>query len=308
MSAGQYTQNASRLTRIAVKCAVLRRLPLALLTALLTAGSLRAQSAPALADVLAHMKRYLAAYGEQYSATIATERYHQTSGFPNDPLYREALLESEFGIVRVPGVGNWIGLRDVYRVDGTAVTDRQDRLAKLFANPQEAAGTQADRIVEESARFNIGQVRRTINNPAIVLKLLDPGNEFRLRFNKSGEDNLDGVHVWVLHFFEQSLPTLIRSSRGENEPSEGRLWVEPASGRLHRADITFRNAAPGMGSFRASLNVTFQEDQRLHIWVPAKMVERYESSNIDYVGGEATYTDYRRFGVNTEENFSSTPR
>jgi hypothetical protein len=277
------------------------------MTALVFESTPSAQAALPLADVLGRMRAYLVAYGEQYSATIATERYRQTSGLVNDPLYKQTLLESDFGIVRVPGVGQWIGLRDVHRADGRAVENREDRLARLFANPLDAATTQADRIIEESARFNIGPVRRTINNPAIVLKLLDPENEFRLRFSKGGEETQDGVRLWVINFFEQYLPTLIRSSQGDDEPSQGRLWIEPVSGRLHRADITFRNAAPGMRSFRASLSVTFQEEQRLHIWVPAKMVERYESASIDFVGGEATYTDYRRFGVKTQEEFAGTP-
>jgi hypothetical protein len=283
----------------------MRRLQITLVAVLALEYSLRAQGNLSLTDVLRHMHAYLAVYGEQYSATIATEHYRQTSGLSNDPLYKEALLESDFGIVRVPGVGQWIGLRDVYRVNGTAVADRQDRLAKLFANPLDVAIAQADRIIDESARFNIGQVRRTINNPALVLKLLDPANEFRLRFSKGGEEPRGAVRLWVLNFFEQSVPTLIRSSRGDDEPSEGRLWVDPVSGRLHRADITFRNSAPGMRSFRASLSLTFQEDLRLHMWVPAKMVERYESANIDFVGGEATYSDYRQFGVKTEETFSA---
>jgi hypothetical protein len=282
----------------------MRRFQLALVTALALECPVSAQGALSLADVLGHMKAYLAAYGERYSATIAIERYRQTSGLPNDPLYKQAMLESEFGIVRVPGVGQWIGLRDVYRVDGMAVADRRDRLAKLFANPEDAASTQADRIIDESTRFNIGQVRRTINNPAIVLKLLDPVNEFRLRFSKGGEETQGGYRLWVINFVEQTIPTLIRSSQGDDEPSRGRLWVEPVSGRLHRADIDFRNSAPGMRSFRASLSLTFQEDLRLHMWLPAKMVERYESSNIDFVGGEASYTDYRRFGVKTDETFS----
>ena len=282
----------------------MRRLQLALMAAALLHAALRAQGAPSLVDVLARMRSSLVTYGERYSATIATERYAQTSGLANDPLYKQALLESDFGIVRVPGVGQWIGLRDVYRVNGRAVADRQDRLAHLFAKPLDAAVAQADRIIEESARFNIGQVRRTINNPAIVLKLLDPANEFRFRFSKAGEETQDGVRVWVLGFFEQTIPTLIHSSQGDDEPAQGRVWVEPISGRLRRADITFRNSAPGMRAFRASISLTFQEDSKLHMWLPARMVERYEGSNIDFVGGEATYTDYRQFGVKTEENFS----
>ena len=81
--------------------------------------------------------------------------------------------------------------------------------------------------------------------------------------------------------------------------------MDPLTGRLHRADITIRSTAAGRSSFRANLNVVFQEDARLHLWVPAKMTERYEAADIDFVGGEATYSGYRQFGVKTQENFNT---
>jgi hypothetical protein len=281
----------------------MRGISSACLATVLAVAALGAQASPDLPEVLARLRAYLRAYGEQYSATIATERYRQISGFTNDPLHRETVLDSDFGIIRVPGEALWLGFRNVYRVDGTAVQDRNDRLAQLFSDASDASMSQATRIMAEGARFNIGPVQRNINNPALVLRLLDPSNEFRLRFSKVDEEAQDGVHVWVIRFEEQHTPTLVRTSQGEDEPAEGRVWVDPASGRLHRADITIRSTAPAMRSFRASLSVIFQEDARLHLWVPAKMTERYEAADIDYVGGEATYADYRQFGVKTEEHF-----
>jgi hypothetical protein len=286
-----------------------RRVQIALLGAALLLSpplmvtAVDAQAPPTLAVVLSRLHAYLVEYGEEYSATIATERYRQTSGRANDPLHREALLESDFGIIRVPGDAQWLGFRDVYRVDGKAVQDRNDRLARLFSDASGVSMSQATRIMADGARFNIGPVRRNINNPALVLRLLDPFNEFRLRFSKTDEETQDGVHLWVIRFDEQYTPTRVRTSQGEDEPAEGRVWVDPASGRLHRADITIRSTAAAMRSFRASLSVIFQEDARLHLWVPAKMTERYEAAEFDEVGGEATYSDYRQFGVKTEEQF-----
>ena len=279
-----------------------RRLGMIVLAAALASAPIARAQALALADVLARLRAYSAAYGEQYSATVATERYKQTSG-RSTFLYRETLLESDFGIVRVPGEDRWYGFRDVYRVDGKVVQDRGDRLGRLFSEAFDTSRQQAKKIAEESTRFNIGPVLRTINNPALVLEILNPANDFRLSFSKADEDVQDGTRLWVIQFKENYFPTLVQTSEGGDEPSEGRIWVDPLLGRLHRADVSFRSLDVRRRSFRARLSVIFREDTKLGMWVPSKMTERYDGSDIEEVTGDATYTDYRRFGVETREDF-----
>ena len=75
-----------------------RRLQIVGLAAALLQGPVAYGQTPALPEVLARLKAYLSTYGEQYSATVATERYRQTSGRASTPYFREARLESEFGI------------------------------------------------------------------------------------------------------------------------------------------------------------------------------------------------------------------
>src|SRR4029077_8233712 len=111
------------------------------------------------------------------------ERYKQSAG--SGALYTEALLESEFGIVKIPGYEGWLGFRDVLRVNGRPVQDHESRLQDLLLSPAPGAIDQAWRITEESARRNIGAVQRNINNPAIVLQLFDRRNHPRLRFTKT---------------------------------------------------------------------------------------------------------------------------
>ena len=43
------------------------------------------------------------------------------------------LLESEFGIVRVPNHPQWLGFRDVMTVNGKALARRDRRLSALFS-------------------------------------------------------------------------------------------------------------------------------------------------------------------------------
>jgi hypothetical protein len=269
--------------------------PLFFVAAALTAVDLFAQKPPSLKEVLARMAAYLTAYADQYAYTVAEEHYTQrTFGVTQ----RTRVLDSEFGIVRLSGRTPWLGFRDVTRVNGDAIADREGRLAKLFETGAPASLDQAAKITEESTRFNLGPIVRSVNNPAVVLDLLDVQNQSRFRFSKTGEDAVNGIPVWILRGREVDKPTLIRSTKGENEPAELRAWVDPMTGRLLRAEVTV--SALGMdGSFLATIRLEFREDPRLQIWVPSAMSERYSAGGRDMAAGDATYSNYRRFTVDT---------
>src|SRR5438128_1434124 len=107
-----------------------------------------------LADVIDRLGTYLNSYSDQMSRAVATERYKQ--GSRSGTYYAEAILDSEFGIIKVPNYAGWLGFRDVLRVNGKVVQDHESRLQDLLLNPSPAALEQASRIAEESARHNIG--------------------------------------------------------------------------------------------------------------------------------------------------------
>jgi hypothetical protein len=223
--------------------------------------------------------------------------------------FRQRTLQAEFGIVRLPG-HQWLAFRDVTHVDGKAIADREGRLATLFQNPSADELKRADAITEESTRFNVGPIRRTVNNPAIVLDALDAANQSRFRFSKDGEETLEGVRVWRLRFTEQARPTFIRTFNDDDAPLVGRAWVDPIVGRLMRAEIAIPAMAmsgqTGTIPFAATITVTFHEDQRLRLWVPATMTERYDGRGNagEIAAGNARYTDYRRFGVEIKEELA----
>jgi hypothetical protein len=266
---------------------------------LASAASPDAQTAPDLPAVLAGLAAYLHRYAEQLPATIATEHYRQTSG--SGQSLQEVRLDSDFGIVRVPGDPEWLGFRDVYRVDGRQVRDRDRRLETLFSRPSGQVFEQARRIAEESARFNIGRVTRNINNPALVLELLDGRNQARFRFSKGSEGTLEGIRVWLIDFQEQARPTIIRGPEGKDMPVAGRAWVDPATGCLMRVDLRLEDFSSD--ATHGSISVTFREDPRLHFWVPATLTEKYQPNKGSGDAGSATYTSYRQFGVETREEF-----
>ena len=83
---------------------------------------------------------------------------------------------------------------------------------------------QARRIAEESARYNIGPVIRTINDPVVVLELLDARNSHRMSFQSDSEAAIDGTQAWVLGIKETGRPTLIQHARpdGSARPRDAR--------------------------------------------------------------------------------------
>jgi hypothetical protein len=250
---------------------------------------------------------YLADYETKLSSVVAEERYEQvvqyyttTPGGARVSMgsgnwQRRRKLVSDYLLVKVPGLTGWQPFRDVMEVDGEAVRDRQNRLMDLFIKPASLALDQAARIAEESARYNIGSVSRTINVPTLAIVFM--GQTHRYRFDVSMESGrkIEGVETVALAFKERQRPSLIRT-RGENDlPASGMLWVDPETGRVIQTLI-----ATDDGSLQSEITVTYRPDERLGIWVPARMKEVYKLA-AERVEGTATYSKYRRFRVETIE-------
>lgn len=194
--------------------------------------------------------------------------------------------------------------RDVYQVDGRDLPDRKDRLAALFVNPPRDARAQAERIYEESTRYNIGQVERTINAPTQALEFLRTSNHPRSSFRLGGRTTIAKQGVIELRFQETGQPRIIVTS--DDAPASGRAWVVPETGAIVRTQISLATARGTV-----DISVFYTREERLSLWVPSRMVESYvhppltggsvlsgDSSGVR-VEGEATYGDFRRFNVDT---------
>jgi len=190
-----------------------------------------------------------------------------------------------------------MAFRDVYDVDGRPVRDRRERLEKLFLAGAPGALTQASQIRDESARYNLGGIRRTANIPTMALEFLLPGAIDRCNFTRRGEENVQGVRVWRIDFEEWGSPTVIRTGfdNSRDYPAGGSLWVEPLTGRIVKTRVRGSNGEVGMES-----TVLFERNDALGIWTPAEMKEVYEQRGVK-IGGDAKYLNFRRFKVTTEE-------
>jgi hypothetical protein len=246
---------------------------------------------PSLETVVARMSDYLARYADDMSTVVAREQYEQHVTGPDGE--RAVRLESEFALVRLAGSRAWLGFRDVLRVDGRPVQDRENRLAELLNEPPAGAFVEARRIADESARFNIGPLQRNFNNPTTALELLDRRHRDTVRFSRAGMETSGGRSVLILKFREHARPTIIRTPGGRHVPAEGRAWIDPSSGAVVRTALHLRDFTPDRS--RATIDVLFGLEPALKLWVPVEFSERYEVGDGLVIGGKATYSNYRRF-------------
>ena len=294
-----------------------RRGPAALLVlSLLAAPAAARAQEPSLVDVLGRATRYVSELSARLSGTVAEERYEQRATMPagggigspagNRGSYYRRTLRSDYLLVRPRNEGWYYGFRDVFEVDGEPVRDREERLTTLFLDPSTSTDRQIRGIVRDSARYNIGDVRRNFNVPTLALLFLHPDNRARFDFERADDDApqlglerpAGAGEVWVVAYREDWPTTLIRGRERVNMPASGRFWIEPAAGRVLASEVSVRD-----DEVRATIAVLYRLDSELDHLVPAEMRERYENRRQrSRVDGTATYTDFRRFQVQVSES------
>ena len=204
-------------------------------------------------------------------------------------------LRSDFLLVKSPTSESLVPFRDVLEVDGVPVRDREQRLARLFINPPADAMAQAERVRDEGARYNLGNLRSTIGNPMLALGVLQLTYQPRFRFALGKEDKSAGAGVWTVDYKEEAPPAMIRGEAGGDLFAHGRLWIELATGRVLKTELQVEQP-----SVRAVVTTTFRYDERFGIAVPMEMRERYTIATGNRVTTVATYGRFRRFDVSAE--------
>lgn len=244
---------------------------------------------------------YVAEYQQQLAMVVAQERYEQEVRYPAPPMSRSrditsrAVLTSDFLLVRGPE-GRWMPFRDVFERDGVPVRDREERLSALFLDNPGTAFTQAMRIAEESARYNIGNISRTINVPTLALEFLSDGHRGRFSFVADGAAG--GIRI--IRYQEQRGPTYIRTTNNRNLPTSGRFWIHEETGRVERSEL--RTTDPVVD---VVITVTYRPDGITGLWVPDRMEEHYNhKTDRSEIRGTAIYSRYRRFQITTSDELA----
>jgi hypothetical protein len=263
---------------------------------LLTTATFSAQSRPSLEQLLGGLDAYLLQYETQLSSVVAEERFEQSLwGFGAQALRRSATLESEIAFMRLPGGAEWLGFRDVKRVNWKSVKPSGTSMAEVLTS---SAGdmTKARAIANASARHNLG-LPRTINVPTAPLEIIHPMHRAAHQYTLVGEDRVRGTRTAVIRFQEIGRPTLIREGiTGEDLVSTGRIWIDPASGTVWRVEWIYKRDDARFTTLTPRLRVDFEPHQALGMMVPTVMEEIFAERR-GRGEGRATYKHFRRFGT-----------
>ena len=206
-------------------------------------------------------------------------------------------LRSDFLLVKSPDTEALVPFRDVIQVDGIMVRDREERLAKLFLTASAGTMAQAERIREEGARYNLGNMRSTLGNPVLALGVLQQTYQRRFKFSLAKEDRGFGPGVAVVEYKETGSPAMIRGEAGRDLLAHGRLWIDIATGRVLKTELQVEQPA-----VRAVITTTFQAEDTSGIAVPLEMREQYTFPNGNRVNTVANYGHFRRFDVSAAED------
>jgi len=254
--------------------------------------------------VLDRASAYVQSFVREFSTVVAEERYVQDShpmgdvdllsGGRAQAASQRVELRSDYLFVNSETTSRWLTFRDVYSVNGRPVRDREERLTRLFINAAPDAIDRAGEITREGYRYNVGSPERTVANPLLALGFLQAEYRGRFEYRLAGIDTALGPDVWIIKFKERVRPTLLRSNDNRNVIAAGRFWIDGGSGRVLQTELETSSGDRVM--------TTFTYDERLQMDVPAEMRDIAWANHIP-VTGTATYTNFRRFGVLTQEKF-----
>jgi hypothetical protein len=280
-------------------------IPAALVLALQTGSP---SPAPPLATVLQRAGEYVTEFYRTLSSIVAEERYVQkwemiwTGTRKGSTDLGRRLILSDLLLTKPRGSADWLQYRDAYEVDGTPVRDRHERLTALLADRSASANAQVERILEESARYNLGTIDRNVNIPLLAMRFLEPENQRRFKFRRTADRTTSNVHlapdtdgvfrvsaeVWAIEYDEVQQPTIIRTAGNKSLPAHGRFWIDPDTGRVLMSELRAGNR-----NVRGTIDVSYQSEPLVGMLVPIEMREEYFDKSGSHITGVASYGRFR---------------
>ena len=249
------------------------------------------KSLPALLDRLG---KYVDQYEKDLAAVVSEELYVQDVTTINGMFGDKRNLKSDLLLSNAGELG-WVAFRDVYEVDGKPVreSDRRDRLINLFVKPTGDSKEQVQKIVAESARFNVGWVNRNINVPTMVMQFASTAQQHRSEFKRGGTVPIGDIEAREIRFQEKKLPRMINTRDGA--AAAGKFWIEEATGRVLKTELRVTT-----GNTTALVIVAYEFQPKLKLWLPVLMNERYATPRQPVITGRATYQNFRQFDVKVD--------
>jgi hypothetical protein len=266
-----------------------------LLTLLMAVGlhAVGSADSPLIAEILNRAGEQVRRFEQEFTLVISEENYQQHAN-GQAVIRPKRRTRAEMLFLWLPEERVWLTVRNVLSADGHPVAGSEGRLDHALR------ATGADRlallraVINDSARFNIGRTYRNFNYPTLVLSFLDPAMQPHFTFSLAGRERIHGVDTWKVNYEERSSPTVIQGD-GTDLRSRGSVWIAVQGGAVARTQlaITIPPAA------WASVEVEYQRDSKLAMWVPSAMHETYMDTRgtvvQEHIGGEATYSAFRRF-------------
>ena len=281
------------------------RLSLALLAGFLlgaTAHSTAFAQQPTLEDLLAKAAQYAAAFADPSRALVCEESYEYT--------FFRRMLNAGGRSERLPQGGRkwvaekvvlatpddekaglpWTEFRDIVALDGKPVRDGASRLQKLLIEPKVAEATEAMKVTRESTGFQSGRLDRMVLLPRLPAVFLHAANQPRFAFTKGGGRTIKGVKTVEVKFQEKGSPTILRTSGGQDAPSTGSFWIDPATGAVLGSFLKNGDSS----ALYDELTTTYGLDKTTSLWLPVSLVERmYDSQDEKEIDGKGTFKGWR---------------
>jgi hypothetical protein len=260
---------------------------------MLSLSTLSAQS-PDLDVLMPRVGDYVQGFVDRISNVVAEEVYEPDRARRGNPR-----LRSDFLLVRKPGgERQFLTFRDVVEVNGRAVRNREEALAKLFLQPFESAVAQANAIAEHSAEHMFPG-----SDPLLVIVFLQREYQRRFTFTRGELEPRLGTDVRRVGFEETSSPTILKQEQDRDLPTRGSVWVSEGTGKVLKTELR-------MGTDPATTTITtiFGRDEPLSIDVPVVLEQTYYPEPGEVVKGMARYSNFRRFSVSTAEKIDAPER
>lgn len=259
----------------------------------------RAAESPVLSNLMRRTGDQVRRFEQDFTLVVSDEDYLQHEIGRAVIGFKKRRTHAEMLFFWVPQERIWLTVRNVLTLDGHPIPASGGRLDEALQSdgPDRLAGLRG--IINDNARFNVGRFKRNFNYPTLVLSFLDPAVQPRFAFSLAGRERLSGIDVWKVKYEERGKPTVIQGD-GVDIKSRGSVWIAVESGAVMRTllELTISNLGT---SASAGVTVDYHLNPNLNMWVPAQMRETYVEMRGSTVsennGGEATYSNFRRFAT-----------